>query len=61
MAAFTVGSTTIEVVAGQVIIVPAVVPHKFMNASDGQLASIYTNVRPVFVKFIHIEKEVTYQ
>lgn len=49
MAAFTVGSTTIEVVAGQVIIVPAEVPHKFMNASDGQLKQIDIHVSKRFI------------
>src|SRR5687768_1441747 len=37
---FTVGSTTLEAHAGQLIIVPAEVPHKFRNASDKQLKQI---------------------
>jgi len=31
---FTVGSVTLEARAGQIVIVPAEVPHKFMNLSD---------------------------
>ena len=37
---FTVGSTTLEAVAGQIIIVPAGVPHKFMNNGNRQLRQI---------------------
>jgi mannose-6-phosphate isomerase-like protein (cupin superfamily) len=39
-ATFTVGSTTLEVQAGKVIIVPADVPHKFMNSGNSQLKQI---------------------
>jgi mannose-6-phosphate isomerase-like protein (cupin superfamily) len=34
---YTVGSTTFEVQAGQILIVPAGVPHKFINSGCGKL------------------------
>ena len=37
VATFTVGSATLEARTGQIIIVPAGVPHKFMNLSDERL------------------------
>src|SRR5215510_14751519 len=37
VATFTVGSPTLEAHAGQIIIVPADVPHKFANLSDKPL------------------------
>ena len=46
---FTVGSTTLEAVAGQIIIVPADVPHKFMNNGDGQLRQIDIHVSKEFI------------
>ena len=46
---FTVGSTTLEAVAGQIIIVPAEVPHKFMNLSAGQLKQIDIHVNKEFI------------
>jgi mannose-6-phosphate isomerase-like protein (cupin superfamily) len=46
---FTVGSTTLEAHAGQIIIVPAEVPHKFMNLSDGQLRQIDIHVNREFI------------
>lgn len=39
-ATFTVGSATLEARAGQIVIVPANVPHKFMNAGDRQLRQV---------------------
>ncbi len=48
-ATFTVGSSTLEAHAGQVIIVPANVPHKFMNSSDRQLRQIDIHVTKQFV------------
>jgi mannose-6-phosphate isomerase-like protein (cupin superfamily) len=48
-ATFTVGSTTLETRAGQVILVPAEVPHKFMNLSDKQLKQIDIHVSRQFV------------
>lgn len=46
---FTVGSTELEAVAGQIIIVPADVPHKFMNNGDGQLKQIDVHVNREFI------------
>lgn len=49
LATFTVGSVTLDARAGQVIIVPADVPHKFMNLSDKQLKQIDIHVNKQFV------------
>ena len=46
---FTVDSTILEAFAGQIIIVPANVPHKFMNLSDGQLRQIDIHVNKEFI------------
>ena len=46
---FTVGSTTLEAHAGQIIIVPAEMPHKFMNLSDKRLKQIDIHVNHEFV------------
>ncbi len=51
VATFTVDSTTLEVHAGQIIIVRADVPHKFMNASDRQLKQIDIHVSKQFITF----------
>ena len=39
-ATFTVGDATIEVRGGQVVIVPAGVPHKFVNSGTGPLRQV---------------------
>jgi mannose-6-phosphate isomerase-like protein (cupin superfamily) len=39
-AAFTVGDTTIEATAGQIVIAPAGVPHTFVNSGTGPLRQI---------------------
>ena len=49
VATFTVGSATLPAHAGQVIIVPADVPHKFMNLSDKQLKQIDIHVNKQFI------------
>jgi len=50
IATFTVGSHTLEAHAGQVVIVPAEVPHKFRNASSNQqLRQIDIHVSKEFV------------
>ena len=49
IATFTVDSAMLEARAGQVIIVPEEVPHKFMNLSDGQLKQIDIHVSKQFV------------
>ena len=46
---FTVDSTTLEAHAGQIIIVPADVPHKFINNSDRQLKQIDIHVNKEFI------------
>ena len=46
---FTVGSTALEAQAGQIIIVPAQVPHKFMNLSDRPLKQIDIHVSKEFI------------
>jgi mannose-6-phosphate isomerase-like protein (cupin superfamily) len=48
-ATFTVGFATLDARAGQVIIVPADVPHKFMNLSDKLLKQIDIHVNKQFV------------
>jgi mannose-6-phosphate isomerase-like protein (cupin superfamily) len=39
-ATFTVGNATIEVSAGQVVVAPAGVPHKFVNSGSGPLRQV---------------------
>jgi mannose-6-phosphate isomerase-like protein (cupin superfamily) len=39
-ATFTAGDATIEATAGQIVVVPAGVPHKFVNAGSGRLRQI---------------------
>ncbi len=51
VATFTVGSSTLEAHAGQIIIVPADVPHKFRNSSDRQLKQIDIHVSRRFTTF----------
>ena len=46
---FTVDSTTLEAHAGQIIIVPAGVPHKFINNSDRQLKQIDIHLNKKFI------------
>lgn len=49
VATFTVGSSTVEVYAGQIVIVPAEMPHKFMNLSDKRLEQIDIHISKEFV------------
>ncbi len=39
-ATFTVGEETIEVGAGQIVVAPAEVPHKFVNTGTGPLRQV---------------------
>ncbi len=39
-ATFTVGDETIEVGAGQIVVAPAGVPHKFVNSGSGRLRQV---------------------
>ena len=48
---FTVGSTILEAQAGQIILVPAEVPHKFMNSSDKQLKQIDIHLNKQFITY----------
>jgi mannose-6-phosphate isomerase-like protein (cupin superfamily) len=48
-ATFTVDSVTLEARAGQIMIVPAEVPHKFMNLSDKQLKQIDIHINKQFI------------
>ena len=48
VATFTVGSNTLEANVGQIIIVPAEVPHKFRNDSDKQLRQIDIHISREF-------------
>lgn len=49
VATFTVGTKTLEANAGQIIIVPAELPHKFRNASDKRLRQIDIHVNKNFI------------
>jgi mannose-6-phosphate isomerase-like protein (cupin superfamily) len=51
VATFTVDSAILEAHAGQIIIVPADVPHKFRNMSDKQLRQIDIHVNPQFITY----------
>jgi len=42
---FTVGDSTIEATAGQIVIAPAGIPHKFINSGKTLLHSI--NIHPI--------------
>ena len=46
---FIVGSETLEAHAGQIIIVPAEVPHKFTNRSDQRLKQVDIHVNKEFI------------
>jgi mannose-6-phosphate isomerase-like protein (cupin superfamily) len=48
-AIFTVGSEILEAHAGQIIIVSAETPHKFMNKSDRQLKQVDIHVSKEFI------------
>ena len=48
-ATYTVGSTTLEAQAGQIVIVPAGVPHKFINSGSGRLVQVDIHHSPQFI------------
>ena len=57
-ATFTVGSGTLQAHAGQIIIVPENVAHKFMNLSDRQLKQIDIHANNEFVtEWLEDEKD----
>lgn len=45
-ATFTVGESTLEVAAGNIVIGPAGVPHKFSNAGEGNLRIVTIHPSP---------------
>ena len=49
MATFTIGGSPLEAHAGQLIIVPANVAHKFMNVSEGPLKQIDIHIHGQFI------------
>lgn len=49
VATFTIGETTLEAGAGQIAIVPAGVPHKFINSGEGPLKQIDIHQNPRFI------------
>jgi quercetin dioxygenase-like cupin family protein len=49
IATFTVGGATLEAPAGRVVIVPAGVPHAFVNAGDRQLRQVDIHVSPQII------------
>jgi mannose-6-phosphate isomerase-like protein (cupin superfamily) len=48
-AAFTVGADTLEARPGQVILVPAELPHKFTNSGDRPLRQVDIHVSKQFI------------
>ncbi|HET8844354.1 MAG TPA: cupin domain-containing protein [Ktedonobacteraceae bacterium] len=48
-AIYTIGSTTLEAKAGQIAIVPAGVPHKFVNSGQGRLLQVDIHNNPKFI------------
>jgi mannose-6-phosphate isomerase-like protein (cupin superfamily) len=48
-ATYTIGSTTLEATAGQIAIVPAGVPHKFINSGTGRLRQVDIHHSPRFI------------
>ena len=48
-ATYTVGSSTLQAHAGQVIVVPANTPHKFVNTGEGRLRQVDIHVSPEFI------------
>jgi len=48
-ATYTVGAETIEAAAGQIVIAPADVPHKFVNSGTGILRQVDIHASPRFI------------
>lgn len=48
-AVYTVGSATLEIKAGQIVIVPAGVPHKFINSGNGPLRQVDIHASKQFI------------
>jgi mannose-6-phosphate isomerase-like protein (cupin superfamily) len=49
VATFTVGENTLEEDTGQIVIVPAGVPHKFLNASNQRLKQVDIHINKEFL------------
>src|SRR5688572_14259600 len=58
-ATFTVGDITIEASAGQIVIAPADVPHKFVNSGTGTLRQIDIHASPRFITTWYDESPAT--
>ncbi|MFL5592144.1 MAG: cupin domain-containing protein [Ktedonobacteraceae bacterium] len=48
-ATYVVGTTTLEARAGQIIIVPADTPHKFVNRGEGKLRQVDIHLSKCFI------------
>jgi mannose-6-phosphate isomerase-like protein (cupin superfamily) len=48
-AIFTVGDKTLDITAGQIVVAPANVPHKFINSGTGPLRQIDIHPSPRFI------------
>lgn len=46
-ATYLIGSETLEVHPGQIVVVPAGMPHRFWNSGEGRLRQIDIHVAPV--------------
>jgi mannose-6-phosphate isomerase-like protein (cupin superfamily) len=46
---FTIGGKTIEATGNQILIVPANVPHKFINTGSRQLLQVDIHLNPKFI------------
>jgi mannose-6-phosphate isomerase-like protein (cupin superfamily) len=46
---YTIGAITLEATAGQIAIVPAEVPHKFINSGSGRLRQVDIHHSPRFI------------
>ena len=49
VATYTVGTSTLEVRAGQIIIAPADTPHKFVNSGEGSLKQVDIHLSKRFI------------
>jgi quercetin dioxygenase-like cupin family protein len=58
-ATFTVGGDTIEARAGQIVIAPAEVPHKFVNSGTGILRQVDIHASPRFITTWYAESPAT--
>jgi mannose-6-phosphate isomerase-like protein (cupin superfamily) len=58
-ATYTVGNTSMEVTAGQIVIAPPEVPHKFVNSGTTTLRQVDIHVSPRFITTWYDEDEAT--